>query len=788
MLKLRIAAWALLLCNTALARETDLCIPCGEAPQYGGVYDMASGTFMSADRLGGQLDIDFVTQGDIYDNSCQTGSFSSTLNDTVIIDDGRIPAPNTPSPFTGTRSTYRVNSFQFGYCTRELDTSLGGVGATARIRFWQDYDDCATLAAAGAPTADLTLTGLPGSTVQGTLACWLITVNLAGGFEFCIRGEANGTFNGSDTLDGFGYGLTLTGQVGTTTATVGGFLISSNPAVCAVGDSTYYKNPGSPTGTGLGNNDLFRRDGAGGQSSGCIFFSGNPYAGFYMILKADLDDCSCLPNDFDLDGTTDCLDLCPSDPAKIAPGACGCGVPDTDSDLDGTPNCIDGCPNDPNKIAPGDCGCDVPDTDSDLDGTPDCLDGCPNDPDKIAPGDCGCDVPDTDSDLDGTPDCIDGCPNDPDKIAPGDCGCDVPDTDSDLDGTADCIDGCPNDPDKIAPGDCGCDVPDVDSDGDGTADCIDGCPDDPDKTSAGDCGCGVPDVDSDGDGTPDCIDGCPDDPNKIDAGLCGCGVPDTDTDSDGVPDCLDNCPTVSNLGQEDADIDGVGDACDNCPALFNPGQEDCDGDGIGDACAGQADCNENGIPDNCEPDCNKNGVPDECDITDGTSMDLNLNGIPDECEGIGGTPFCFGDGSGIACPCANLGGTGEGCANSTGSGAQLYNVGGTSVSGDDVHLVTIQVPANEFGIMYMGPNQVNGGLGIPFGDGHRCVGGHIRRFPIQDSGPGGTMQLTTPVAQTGALITPGSTWHFQAWHRDTPISPCGNLYNLSNGFSVTFTP
>ena len=30
-------------------------------------------------------------------------------------------------------------------------------------------------------------------------------------------------------------------------------------------------------------------------------------------------------------------------------------------------------------------------------------------------------------------------------------------------------------------------------------------------------------------------------------------------------------------------------------------------------------------------DCNDNGVPDECDIASGTSTDSDLNGIPDEC-------------------------------------------------------------------------------------------------------------------------------------------------------------
>jgi hypothetical protein len=35
------------------------------------------------------------------------------------------------------------------------------------------------------------------------------------------------------------------------------------------------------------------------------------------------------------------VDLCPEDTAKIAPGTCECGVPETDTDSDGTPDCID---------------------------------------------------------------------------------------------------------------------------------------------------------------------------------------------------------------------------------------------------------------------------------------------------------------------------------------------------------------------------------------------------------------------------------------------------------------
>ncbi len=289
-------------------------------------------------------------------------------------------------------------------------------------------------------------------------------------------------------------------------------------------------------------------------------------------------------SDLDGDGVDDCQDGCPRDPAKSAPGLCGCGIADIDSDRDGTPDCADGCPADPDKIAAGACGCGVADLDSDGDGVANCSDGCPDDPKKLMPGTCGCGVVDVDSDGDGTPDCTDGCPNDPLKVAPGICGCGLSDTDSDGDGVFDCIDECPFDPSKSAPGGCGCGVPDLDSDGDGEADCNDGCPNDPLKLAPGACGCGIADTDTDADGHPDCDDGCPDDPLKSAPGACGCGISDVDSDGDSVPDCLDACPGFDDLA-----------------------------------------------------DCNLNLVPDGCDIhVLGTSLDRNGNGVPDECE-------CFAD-------------------------------------------------------------------------------------------------------------------------------------------------
>ena len=362
--------------------------------------------------------------------------------------------------------------------------------------------------------------------------------------------------------------------------------------------------------------------------------------------------------DTDGDGTPDAQDGCPTDPNKIAVGACGCGVAETDSDGDGTPNCIDGCPSDPNKIAPGACGCGVPNTDSDGDGTPNCNDACPNDPNKIAAGTCGCGVADTDSDSDGTPNCNDACPNDPNKIAAGACGCGVADTDSDGDGTANCNDGCPNDPLKTSPGTCGCGVVDttVDSDGDGTNDCTDLCPNDPLKIAPGTCGCGVVDsaVDSDGDGTPNCNDGCPNDPLKVAAGTCGCGVADTDSDSDGTPNCNDLCPNdplktaagTCGCGVADTDSDSDGtpncnDLCPNDPLKIAAGTCGC---GVADT-----DSDSDGTP-NCNDLCPN----DPLKLAPGTcgcgvaETDSDADGTPNCTDGCPNDPLKIAAG---ACGC-----------------------------------------------------------------------------------------------------------------------------------------
>jgi parallel beta-helix repeat protein len=140
--------------------------------------------------------------------------------------------------------------------------------------------------------------------------------------------------------------------------------------------------------------------------------------------------------------------------------------------------------------------------------------------------------------------------------------------------------------------------------------------------------------------------------------------PTGDADEDGVDDSIDNC-YLYNPDQADCNENGIGDICDvadstsfDCDQNNVPDecQPDCDGDGWIDACDNDPDVDGDGIPDNCEEDCNGNTlpdhweiemgwvedcngnlIPDECDLADGTVEDCNFNGVPDSCDITDGT-------------------------------------------------------------------------------------------------------------------------------------------------------
>lgn len=148
--------------------------------------------------------------------------------------------------------------------------------------------------------------------------------------------------------------------------------------------------------------------------------------------------------------------------------------------------------------------------------------------------------------------------------------------------------------------------------------------------------------------------------------------------------------------------------------------------------------------------------------------------------------FCFGDGSGTACPCGNFGGSGEGCANSGGSGATLTSGGTTSASADDLLMSMAGAQGSTAALLFVGTNQQNSGNGFLFGDGLRCAGGAISRLGVQISNGNGDATWGPNLGVQGGWGS-GDTRYFQVWYRDVNGSPCGNQFNLSHGLGVTFS-
>ncbi|MBI5762749.1 MAG: thrombospondin type 3 repeat-containing protein [Planctomycetes bacterium] len=171
------------------------------------------------------------------------------------------------------------------------------------------------------------------------------------------------------------------------------------------GDGTANCNDGCPNdpnkiapgacGCGVADTDS-DGDGVADCIDNCPAISNSDQADADMDGKGDLcDNCPAVANpdqaDTDMDGTGDACDGCPNDPAKIAPGQCGCGNLETDSDMDGVADCVDNCDNTPNSMQ----------EDADMDGIGDACDNCPN----------AANPTQSDNDMDGLGDACDPVPN-----------------------------------------------------------------------------------------------------------------------------------------------------------------------------------------------------------------------------------------------------------------------------------------------------------------------------------------------------------------------------------------
>ena len=126
--------------------------------------------------------------------------------------------------------------------------------------------------------------------------------------------------------------------------------------------------------------------------------------------------------------------------------------------------------------------------------------------------------------------------------------------------------------------------------------------------------------------------------------------------------------------------------------------------------------------------------------------------------------------------------------NSTGLLGTLSLAGSLDVMQGDLTLTAQNLPVNVFGIYLMSPAQGRLALAPP-AQGILCMGAPFFRFSdaIYFSGPSGSHSFAVPFGNLpqGQVFQAGSTWNFQAWHRDMNPGPTSNLTQAA---TVVFLP
>lgn len=155
--------------------------------------------------------------------------------------------------------------------------------------------------------------------------------------------------------------------------------------------------------------------------------------------------------------------------------------------------------------------------------------------------------------------------------------------------------------------------------------------------------------------------------------------------------------------------------------------------------------------------------------------------------------FCLGD-PGAPCPCANnsFAGTFSGCKHSLGYGGIIRAHNIWSYSCDTLKVHVLALPTTTPVLFFHGTAKVNFGVGAPFGDGLRCVGGTVIRVATRTTSNGAVFYPDTgeaAITQRVPVTGPGYISYFQAWYRNADPTFCTSAtYNLTNATGVTWVP
>ena len=285
--------------NLALAQNVQELRRLPGAPKDAGTYNFATGTWTRGDDTGLQ-----TLPGVLYNNTASSRTYATTSAVEINwTDEGRLPS--TSGHANSTTDSYTVNGFQVAYCDAGVPGPLN-----FRIDFFELYTACTDPRALTIDfSASATLPGLAGT---GSASCWIVTFDLSGtSLAFDLDGDGDGSFDGTSSLDNFGWGLHL--DDGHATTGTFGPILCYDPqgyfgCAAAEGDGTYYQ-PGTCSGpyafgnfgSGLGLQDNHYSY-APGWNNGCYWFGGydsmTPASGFWMVVYGEAGERPqwCLPN------------------------------------------------------------------------------------------------------------------------------------------------------------------------------------------------------------------------------------------------------------------------------------------------------------------------------------------------------------------------------------------------------------------------------------------------------------------------------------------------------------
>jgi hypothetical protein len=193
----------------------------------------------------------------------------------------------------------------------------------------------------------------------------------------------------------------------------------------------------------------------------------------------------------------------------------------------------------------------------------------------------------------------------------------------------------------------------------------------------------------------------------------------------------------------------------------------------------------------------------DADVAPGTGnvgLGLWMPGTPDAMNATAQVPagtiapitaYCFGDGSGAACPCGNtsLSGSGSGCESSLGKGGLLGSSGTPSVANDTFALAGSDMPDGSV-LYFQGTAAVNGSLGAAFGDGLRCVGGSVIRLGPEMNVLGASQYpgSTDPSISVKGAVSAGDVRFYQCWYRNAAAFCTSATFNFTNGVQLGWQP